>query len=200
MKKAIIISLLYAVACGGRADEPYTFVRPPDPWPGPTGAYFLDYSHEEGKAHFGRDPREYGVLPLEYVGDDRGRVRAMRIERLEWERMPDGHWKSHRTGIREDLPADLVFISIGFTGHDTPRIVNDLGVKEESGLIKAEYGRYATNVEKVFVAGDMRRGASLIVWAIAEGRGAARAIDQHLMGHSNLPSPGITTELASSAG
>ncbi len=170
------------------------------PWPGPTGAYLLDYSHEEGKARDGRDPREYCVLPLEFIDDGNGHVKALRIEWLEWERDDEGRWHSHRTGRREDIDADLVFISIGFEGHDAPRIVTDLGIEQDRGVVKAAYGDYATNVDNVFAAGDMRRGASLIVWAIAEGRGAARAIDQYLMGSSALPAPGMAGELASTAG
>jgi glutamate synthase (NADPH) small chain len=151
------------------------------PWPGPTGTYVLDYAHEEGSSVFGRDPREYGVLPLEFIGDGRGRVHAVRIERL------DG---LERTGIVEDLRADLVLLAIGFTGHDTPGIVRQLGVHEDAGVVTADYGRFATSEEGVFAAGDMRRGASLIVWAIAEGRGAAREIDRVLMGETTLVAPG----------
>jgi len=159
------------------------------PWPGPSGAYFLDYSHEEGKARFGRDPREYGILPLEFVDDGNGNVKAVRIERLEWSRDETGRWHRKQTGIIEDLPADLVFLSIGFTGHDTPTLVDQFGIICDRGTVKSAYGDFATNVPRVFVAGDMRRGASLIVWAIAEGRGAAHAIDTQLMGHSLLPKP-----------
>ena len=170
------------------------------PWPGPRGTYFLDYSHAEGKAKFGRDPREYGILPLEYVDDGSGRVKAMRIERLEWTQKSDGTWERHQTGIIEDMPAQLVFLAAGFVGHDTPAIIEQFGIRENRGVVPAEYGRFATNVDDVFVAGDMRRGASLIVWAIAEGRAAARAIDEHLMGESTLPAPGMTAQWASSAG
>jgi glutamate synthase (NADPH/NADH) small chain len=170
------------------------------PWPGPAGTYYLDYSHAEGEAKFGRDPREYGVLPLEFVGEPDNGVTAMRIERLEWKKV-DGKWVSTPTGRVEDLPADLVFLAIGFTGHDTPEIVKQFGVTEKRGVIEAVYGRYATNVEGVFAAGDMRRGASLIVWAIAEGRGAARSIDEYLMGESTLPAPDAqASNLLSSAG
>ncbi|HWV58058.1 MAG TPA: glutamate synthase subunit beta [Longimicrobiales bacterium] len=159
------------------------------PWPGPTGTYLLDYAHKEGQAVLGRDPREYGVLPLEYVGDGEGNLRAVRIERLEWTRGESGRPEMRRTGIVEDLPADLVFLAIGFTGHDAPELTYQLGVTNGGGVISSEYGRFTTNVEGVFVAGDMRRGASLIVWAIAEGRGAAREIDRFLMGESALDAP-----------
>jgi glutamate synthase (NADPH/NADH) small chain len=158
------------------------------PWPGPPGKYFLDYSHKEGRAVFGRDPREYGVLPLEFVGED-GRLTGVKIERLHWEATDDGDARMIRTGEIAILPADLVFLSIGFTGHDAPEVVGQLGVVEQRGLVPAEWGRFATIEEGVYVAGDMRRGASLIVWAMAEGRGAAREIDRYLMGSSQLEAP-----------
>ena len=98
------------------------------------------------------------------------------------------------------MPADYVFLSIGFTGHDTPAVFDRLGVDMNRGVVKSDYGKFSTNIENVFAAGDVRRGASLIVWAIAEGRGAARAIDEYLMGESTLPAPDMKTQLASSAG
>jgi NAD(P)H-dependent glutamate synthase small subunit len=159
------------------------------PWPGPTGKYFLDYSHKEGSAVFGRDPREYGVLPLEFVGNEAGEVIGVKIERLDWEHTSHGTAKMIRTGEVEVLPADLVLLAVGFTGHDSPEIVKGLGVEEEWGLVLAEYGHFSTSEPGVYVAGDMRRGASLIVWAIAEGRGAAREIDSYLMGSSELEAP-----------
>ncbi len=182
-----------------RRDVPPTERDADHPWPQPPETYFLDYSHAEGAARFGRDPREFAVLPLEFVDDGRGRVAAVRIERLKWEKR-DGRLTRHRTGIIEDLPAQLVFLSVGFTGHDAHPLTEALGVREQAGLVHADYGRFHTNVDSVFVAGDMRRGASLIVWAIAEGRGAAHAIDAHLMGSSLLPAPGMQTGLPSSAG
>jgi glutamate synthase (NADPH/NADH) small chain len=94
-----------------------------------------------------------------------------------------------RTAGTEVLPADLVFLAIGFVGHDSPEIVQQLEIPGEQGLVPAEWGRFTTPEEGVFVAGDMRRGASLIVWAMAEGRGAAREIDRFLMGSSALEAP-----------
>ncbi len=162
---------------------------PAHPWPGPPGRYYMDYSHSEGEAVFGRDPREYGVLPLEFVGDTDGKLKGIRIERLEWHRNGDEPPRMHRTGQVEVLSADLVFLSIGFVGHDAPEVVRQLSLAGETGLVPAEWGRFTTPVEGVYVAGDMRRGASLIVWAIAEGRGAAREIDRYLMGSSQLEAP-----------
>ncbi len=172
-----------------RRAQPPTERDEQHPWPGDPGTYYLDYSHAEGAARDGRDPREYGILPVEFVDDGNGRVKAMRIERLEWEKV-DGKWVSTPTGQVEDFPADFVFLSIGFTGHDTPELVGSLGIEtDEWGEVQAAYGNYQTSKPNVFAAGDMRRGASLIVWAIAEGRGAARAVDLYLMGHSDLPAP-----------
>jgi NAD(P)H-dependent glutamate synthase small subunit len=151
------------------------------PWPWPPGSYTLDYSHHEGIARFGRDPREYGVLPLEFIGDDDGRVRAVRIERISWTADQRGRPRMVRTGDVTDLPADLVLLAIGFTGHDAPGLARQLGIPYSGGLMAAEYGRFTTSVEGVFAAGDVRRGASLIVWAIAEGRAAAQQIDGYLM-------------------
>ncbi|MEM8736992.1 MAG: glutamate synthase subunit beta [Planctomycetota bacterium] len=173
------------------------------PWPGPTGTFYVDYGHAEGAAKFERDPRQYGILPKAFVEnpDHPGRVGAIEIEHLEWEKK-DGKWASTATGRVEQLPADLVFMAIGFTGHDTPTLVEKFGVQTDpwDSTVEAEYGEFVTNVPGVFVAGDMRRGASLIVWAIAEGRGAARKIDEFLIGSSDLPAPGMQTHLASSAG
>ena len=172
------------------------------PWPGEPGTFFVDYGHVEGIAKFDRDPREYEILPKAFIGDDNGKLTHMRIARLEWTRDSETGRKISKEiqGSEQDMPADYVFLSIGFTGHDTPPVFERLGVDMNRGVVSAEYGKFATNVEGVFAAGDVRRGASLIVWAIAEGRGAARSIDQYLMGESSLPAPGINTQLMSSAG
>ena len=171
------------------------------PWPGPTGTFYVDYGHAEGSALFDRDPREYGILPKAFIGDDQGRVKAMKVTELEWSRDETGKKVSReKPGSEMLLPTQLVLLSIGFTGHDTPGIVKALGIETDRGTVKADYGKFATNIEGVFVAGDMRRGASLIVWAIAEGRGAARAVDEYLMGSSTLPAPGVETPMMSSAG
>lgn len=172
------------------------------PWPGPTGTFYVDYGHAEGIAKFDRDPREYQVLPKAFIGDENGKLTHMRVSKLEWSiDEVSGRKISHEVvGSEHDMPADFVFLSIGFTGHDTPAVFERLGIDMNRGIVAADYGKFATNVPGVFAAGDVRRGASLIVWAIAEGRGAARTIDQYLMGESTLPAPDMKTQLASSAG
>ena len=90
-------------------------------------------------------------------------------------------------GSEFEIPADLVLLAMGFLGPED-RLLAELGVeRDERSNAKAEEGRYATNIRGVYAAGDMRRGQSLIVWAINEGRGAARALDAYLTGHSDLP-------------
>lgn len=175
------------------------------PWPGPTGTYFIDYGHAEGIAKFDRDPRRYNILPKAFIGDDNGKLTHMRVSKLEWsvDETTGRKVSQEVAGSEQDLPADYVFLSIGFTGHDTPAVFDRLGVETDWGKAITEEGKFATNVPGVFAAGDVRRGASLIVWAIAEGRGAARAIDAHLMDESTLPAPGVAdveAQMMSSAG
>jgi glutamate synthase (NADPH/NADH) small chain len=168
------------------------------PWPGPPGTFHVDYGHAEAAALFGQDPREFCVLPKAFLDDGTGQVQALRVERLQWTTpaapAPGGDARMRASvleGSQRDLPADLVLLAIGFTGPERP-LIEKLGLTTDAeGHIAANCGDFATSVPKLFAAGDARRGASLIVWAIAEGRGAARAIDQHLMGHSTLPAPGL---------
>lgn len=138
------------------------------PWPGPTGGYTLDYAHAEGVARDGRDPRAFEVEPLAFLPDERhaGRVGAVRVRRL------DG-------GLIQDVPASLVILAIGFTGHDASPLADTLGLTTGRGRLGgAEHHR--TERPGVYVAGDCRRGPSLVVWAIREGRDAAAAIDADL--------------------
>ena len=95
-------------------------------------------------------------------------------------------------GSEEEWPADLVFLAMGFLGPEET-LVNQFGIEtDERSNMKAEYGNFGTSVEGIFAAGDCRRGQSLVVWAIAEGRGAAHAVDEFLMGSSDLPIPGMS--------
>ncbi len=158
------------------------------PWPGPAGTRVVDYAHVEGEA-LGRDPREYGLLPLAFLGDRAGRVRAVQVERLAWDRPAGAPPRMRRTGVIEEIPSDLVFLAIGYRGHDAPEATASLGVATHAGLVPARWGDFRAGPDGVFVAGDMRRGASLIVWAIAEGRGAAREIDRYLSGSTRLTAP-----------
>ncbi|TWT74425.1 Glutamate synthase [NADPH] small chain [Posidoniimonas polymericola] len=166
-----------------------------NPWPQWPRVYRLDYSHEEMKSRTGEDPRCYEILTKEFVGVD-GKLTGVKTVQLDWTRpTPNGPPWTEVEGSEKVWPADLVFLATGFVGPE-------LAAGEMLGLemqeprrgwttFKAEHGDFATNVEGVFAAGDCRRGQSLVVWAINEGRGAARAIDQYLMGSTTLSAPGL---------
>ncbi len=172
-----------------------------NPWPQWPRIFRVDYGHEEASAKFGKDPREYGVLSKRFLDDGQSRVAGIETVDVAWSIGEGGR------PTFEEIPnsartfkADLVFLALGFLGPEET-LGEKLGLERDArSNFKADYGRFATSSEGVFAAGDCRRGQSLIVWAIAEGRGAARCIDEYLMGESDLPAPGMETPLASSAG
>ncbi len=158
------------------------------PWPGPPGTFYVDYGHAEAAAVFGADPREYCVLPVAFVGDEQGRVKALRTARLDWYRDESGKLRSRVVeGSERDLPAELILLAIGFEGPEAT-LAEQFGLElDRYTNIKAEHGAFSTNVPGIYSAGDCRRGQSLVVWGINEGRGAAREIDRFLMGSTRLP-------------
>lgn len=164
---------------------------PDNPWPQWPRIYRVDYGHAEVAARFGDDPRRFSILSKEFLDDGRGRVAGIRTVQLEWTQK-NGKWENKEIpGSEHVYPADLVLLAMGFLGPEET-LVPQLGLEVDArSNFKADYGKYATNVEAVFAAGDCRRGQSLIVWAINEGREAARAIDLYLMGSSNLPGPAM---------
>jgi glutamate synthase (NADPH/NADH) small chain len=148
---------------------------PHQPWPTYPMIYRVSSAHEEG------GERAYAVATLEFLPGDGGRVRALRIaDAAGFDPVP---------GTERELPCDLVLLAMGFTGAERPGLLTDLGVEFDARGNVARDGSYATNVPGVFAAGDMGRGQSLIVWAIAEGRSAAAAVDRHLGGQAVLPAP-----------
>lgn len=157
-------------------------------WPEWPKVCKTDYGQEEAIAVFGSDPRVYQTTVKEFVKDESGKVCKAVLVKLESRKDPE----SGRMvmvpveGSEREVPADLVLIAAGFLG--TQGYVADaFGVElNERMNVATEDGRYATNVEKVFVAGDMHRGQSLVVWAIKEGRDVAKEVDRSLMGYSNL--------------
>jgi glutamate synthase (NADPH) small chain len=156
---------------------------PDNPWPTWPRIYRTDYGHEEAASRFGTDPRTYSISSTEFVDDGKGHVRAIRTVDVEFR---DGRFENIR-GSEREWPADLVFLAMGFLGPEGT-IAERLGVAlDQRSNYQAEYGRYLTNVDKVFSAGDCRRGQSLVVRAINEGREAAREIDRFLIGSSLLP-------------
>jgi len=162
-----------------------------NPWPQWPRIYRVDYGHTEVKTHMGRDPREYCIMSKDFVDDGEGRVKGINIKRLEWSKNSSGGWDMQEIeGSEQFFPADLVLISMGFL---SPEEKVTEGAIELDGRknFKTAPGRYATNIPGVFAAGDCRRGQSLIVWGINEGRQAAREIDLFLTGvASQLPVTG----------
>jgi NADPH-dependent glutamate synthase beta subunit-like oxidoreductase len=154
-----------------------------NPWPTWPRIYRTDYGHEESAVKFGGDPREYSISSTGFVDDGQGHIRAIRTVNVTFK---DGKFENV-PGSEREWPADLVFLAMGFLGPEA-EIAARLGVTlDDRSNYQAEYGRYVTNVDKVFSAGDCRRGQSLVVWAINEGREAAREIDRFLMGSTRLP-------------
>lgn len=168
--------------------------RPPDtrqldnPWPEWPKIYRLDYGQEEAQARFGADPRTYLLQTEKFVGNTNGNIKELHTVDVEWGRAANGAFVPQRkVGTEKVWPADLVLLAMGFLGPEE-QILADLGVERDPrSNAKAEYDRYTTNVSGVFAAGDCRRGQSLVVWAINEGRGAARECDRYLMGSTELP-------------
>ncbi len=160
-----------------------------NPWPQWPKVYKMDYGQEEAAAVFGEDPRQYLVTVKRFVGDDMGRLKAIEIVRIEWQKDEQGRFIPKQIpGTEKLLPAQLALLAMGFLGPEEA-VLKALNVEQdERSNAKAEHGKFETNIEGIFAAGDMRRGQSLVVWAINEGRGCARAIDQYLMGQSDLPS------------
>ncbi len=163
--------------------------RPPDqrakdnPWPQWSNVFRVSSAHEEG------GEREYQINTTEFLGDDKGHVRALRTTRVTMEVKNGRLIFSDIPGTEKTYEADLVLLAMGFLGPEKSPMLERLGVEmTPQGNVKADQNKM-TSVEGIFTAGDMTRGQSLIVWAIAEGRHAAHGIDQWLMGGSDLPKP-----------
>ncbi|MEX0998903.1 MAG: glutamate synthase subunit beta [Thermodesulfobacteriota bacterium] len=161
---------------------------PDNPWPQWPKVYSLSYGQEEAMAVFGEDPRKYQVLTTKFVGDDDGNVKELHTVKIEWHQGDNGRPSFREVpGTEEVWPVDRVFLALGFLGPEDT-VLEQLNIeRDDRSNAKAEYGKYKTSVEGVFAAGDARRGQSLIVWAINEGREAARECDRYLMGSTNLP-------------
>ena len=172
--------------------EPPTDRNEDNPWPQWPLIMRTDYGHEEAATAFGQDPRQFSVMSKSFVDDGAGNVAGLKIVEVEWARR-DGQWQmTELPGTERELEADLVLLAMGFLGPE--HYVSDaLGITYDArSNYLAEHSVYQTSVPGVFAAGDCRRGQSLVVWGMNEGRGAARAIDLHLTGQSTLPAPGWT--------
>lgn len=161
---------------------------PDNPWPEWPKVYQLGYGQEEAKARFGEDPRKYCIMTKRFVGDAHGQVKELHTVRVEWAVDENGRpFLEEVPDSAQVWPADLVLLAMGFLGPEET-LLKELSLEQDQrSNVKAEYGKFATNLPGVFAAGDMRRGQSLVVWAINEGRGAAREVDRFLMGSTDLP-------------
>ncbi|MGB1891135.1 MAG: glutamate synthase subunit beta [Candidatus Latescibacterota bacterium] len=168
--------------------------RPPEeradnnPWPQWPNVYKVDYGQEEAAARFGDDPRTFLIMTQKFVGDEEGNVKELHTVNIEWDKDENGRFTPKPIeGTEKVWPAELVLLAMGFRGPEDT-VLEELSVERDArSNAQAEHGKFTTSVEGVFAAGDMRRGQSLVVWAINEGRGAAREVDRYLMGQTDLP-------------
>ncbi|XP_062148767.1 glutamate synthase [NADH], amyloplastic isoform X1 [Alnus glutinosa] len=171
---------------------------PGNPWPQWPRVFRIDYGHQEASAKFGKDPRSYEVLTKRFVGDEKGALKGLEVVRVRWEKDASGKFQFKEVeGSEEIIEADLVLLAMGFLGPEST-VAEKLGVERDNrSNFKAEYGRFSTSVDGVFAAGDCRRGQSLVVWAISEGRQAAAQVDKYLITEEKdlAVSPGIKENL-----
>nr|XP_049703024.1 uncharacterized protein LOC110374537 [Helicoverpa armigera] len=163
-----------------------------NPWPQWPRVFRVDYGHEEVKVKFGSDPRKFSTLTKEFLDDGEGNVCGVSAVEVEWTRGAGGRWEMKELpGTNKVYKADLVLLAMGFLGPER-YVANqlDLPLDARSNVETEKSNIYKTPVSNVFAAGDCRRGQSLVVWAISEGRQAARAVDTYLSGKSTLPGPG----------
>jgi len=164
-----------------------------NPWPEWPRVYRVEYAHAEAQNKFEKDPRKYFISPEEFVCDDgSGHVTGVKTIRMRWKKMDGNYFMVRDEGTSELWEADLVLLAIGFTGPDNA--LKGLKFSEEdklqlnpNGTFKAAYGKFQTSLPGVFAAGDCRRGQSLVVWAINEGRIAAAEIERFLIQTTHLP-------------
>jgi glutamate synthase (NADPH) small chain len=159
-----------------------------NPWPEWPKVYKMDYGQEEAAAVQGKDPRSYLVQTKRFLKDDKGQLCGLEICEIEWAKDDQGRFfPKEKEGTARVIPAQLALLAMGFMGPEQT-IVQKFALETDArSNVKAEHDKFTTNIPGIFAAGDMRRGQSLVVWAINEGRGAARECDRFLMGTTQLP-------------
>ena len=153
------------------------------PWPAYPVLMKSTSSHEEGA------DRKWAIATKEFIGDENGNLKALKVVDLEWNYNEEGRAAQfvEVAGTERELPCELALLAMGFVHPQHEGLINELGVElDERGNVKASEKNYQTSISKIFTAGDMRRGQSLVVWAISEGRECARKVDEYLMGRSFL--------------
>jgi len=162
-----------------------------NPWPQFPRVFKVDYGHEEVSVKWGGDPRKYNTTSKAFHSDENGRVSGVDTVQVAWTKDDNGRWKMGEVpGTEKTYKTQMVLLAMGFLGPEK-YVIDDLKLEQDPrSNIKTPAGKYGTNVKGVFAAGDCRRGQSLVVWAIMEGRQAAREVDAFLMGSTALPSHG----------
>uniref|UniRef100_A0A4D5R9J1 Glutamate synthase n=1 Tax=Scolopendra viridis TaxID=118503 RepID=A0A4D5R9J1_SCOVI len=179
---------------------------PPDrafdnPWPQWPKILRIDYGHDEVKVKWGNDPRHYCILSKEFIDDGNGNVSGIRTVQVEWTKDAKGNWcMKELEGTEKIFKADLVLLAMGFLGPEK-YLKQELEVEEDPrSNVKTPLGKFNSSLPKIYAAGDCRRGQSLVVHAISEGRQAARQIDDDFMGSTFLPGPGGVIQFTSKTG
>ncbi|MDR1011129.1 MAG: glutamate synthase subunit beta [Opitutaceae bacterium] len=162
--------------------------QPNNPWPEWPKTLKTDYGQEEAIARQGADPRLFLTTVKKFQGDAQNRLQSIVTVQVKWDKNEKGQFVPiEQPGTEKEHPAQLVLIAMGFLGPEQP-LLKELGLETDArGNIKAEHEKHRTNHSKIFAAGDCRRGQSLVVWAINEGRAVARECDRYLMGATQLP-------------
>jgi glutamate synthase (NADPH) small chain len=153
------------------------------PWPTYPMLLKVTSSHEEGA------DRKWAIATKEFIGDGNGNLKALKVVNLEWKYNEEGRAAQfvEVAGTEREMPCELALLAMGFVHPQHEGLIKELGVDlDERGNVAASEKTYQTNIAKIFTAGDMRRGQSLVVWAISEGRECARKVDEYLMGASSL--------------
>ena len=161
-----------------------------NPWPSWPKVFKLDYGHEESMHVLNKDPRIFQISSKEFIDDGNGNVKGVKTVQIEWKKDAQGRWQIVEIpGSEKIYECDLVLLAMGFLGPEET-IIKQLNLKKDvRSNIETPNGQYNTSIKKVYAAGDCRRGQSLVVWGIHEGRQAARQIDQDLMGYTSLAGP-----------
>ena len=167
--------------------QPPTERTKDNPWPEWPKTLRVDYGQQEAEAVQGKDPREYLVMTRKFIGDDDGNLTGIEVVDIEWAKDENGRFSpQEKSETIRVIPAQLALLAMGFLGPED-QLIEQLDLdRDPRSNIKAEHGTFTTSVPGIFAAGDVRRGQSLVVWAINEGRGAARECDKYLMGSSQL--------------
>jgi len=158
-----------------------------NPWPEWPKTFKVDYGQEEAAFVQGDDPRKYSMMTKKFLADEKGVLQAVEVSKVEWVKTDGRYAPLPVAGTEQIIPAELVLLAMGFIGPEEHLLQQLQVTQDDRSNIKAAEKKYLTNRERIFAAGDARRGQSLVVWAIHEGRSAARECDRFLMGETSLP-------------